>query len=104
MATPNSRATNATWLGLSPFFTSCTCPFLSIFMISYPCNVLCAVSNEKKPIPGFTSRLIKRLTRIRDGLFLCSDSVANPQGFELMNRIRKGQAQGVGKGDVRGQI
>ncbi len=26
------------------------------------------------------------------------------QGFEIMNMIRKGQVQGVDKGEVRGQI
>ena len=26
------------------------------------------------------------------------------QGYEVMNMIRKGQVQGVAKGDIRGQI
>ncbi len=26
------------------------------------------------------------------------------QGFEIMNMLRKGQVQGVEKGDVRGQV
>jgi hypothetical protein len=34
--------------------------FFIMFMISYPCNVRHAVSSEKKPIPGFVNRLMKR--------------------------------------------
>jgi hypothetical protein len=50
-------------------------------------------------------RLLKRLRHPRDGLFLLGDSLANRyRGFEGMNRRRKGQLQGVEKGDVRGQI
>jgi hypothetical protein len=30
------------------------------FIISYPCKVRQAVSKEKKPIPGFVKRLMKR--------------------------------------------
>jgi IS6 family transposase len=26
------------------------------------------------------------------------------QGYEVMNRIRKGQVRGVGKGDISGQV
>ena len=52
---------NAAWLGLSPLFTPCTCPFLLMFMISYPCNVLYVVSNEKNPIPGLTNRLSEQM-------------------------------------------
>jgi hypothetical protein len=44
-----------------PFFTSRTCPFRSMFMASYPCNVRHAVSKEKKPIPGLTSRLMRAM-------------------------------------------
>src|SRR5260221_341741 len=43
-----------------PFSPPCTCPFRSIFILSYPWSVCHAVSNEKKPIPGLTSRLRKR--------------------------------------------
>jgi hypothetical protein len=32
-----------------------------MFMISNPCKVRQAVSNEKKPIPGFVSRLMRSL-------------------------------------------
>jgi transposase, IS6 family len=50
-------------------------------------------------------RLLKRLRHPRDGLFLLGDSLANRyRGFEGMNRRRKGQLQGVEKGDARGQI
>jgi len=41
-------------------FTPCTCPFLTMFMTSYPCSVFHAVSGEKKPNPGLTRRLMKR--------------------------------------------
>src|SRR5450759_4385482 len=51
---------NLAWHWLFPLFPLCTCPFLIMFITSYPCNVLHAVSNEKKPIPGLTSRLLKR--------------------------------------------
>ena|SRR6266700_6394073 len=59
-ATLNSVATSATCPLTSPFGTPCSCPFLIMFITSYPCNVRQAVSNEKKPIPGFVSRLMKR--------------------------------------------
>lgn len=42
-------------------FTPCTCPFLILCIISYPCHVFHAVSNEKKPIPGFTRRLMRAM-------------------------------------------
>src|SRR5437588_1961664 len=45
---------------ISPLPTPLTCPLRSMFITSYPCNVLPAVSTEKKPIPGLTIRLIKR--------------------------------------------
>jgi hypothetical protein len=32
----------------------------AMFIISYPCKVLHAVSNEKKPIPGLVNRLMNR--------------------------------------------
>src|SRR5260370_5749083 len=59
MAPPNSSAMNAACLRLSPLLTPCICPFLIMFMTSYPCNVRQAVSKEKKPIPGLTSRLMR---------------------------------------------
>ena len=58
--TPNTAAMNVTCCGLSPLFTPCTYPFLIMFITSYPCNVLHAVSKEKKPMPGLTSRLMNR--------------------------------------------
>lgn len=45
---------------MSPLFTPCICPFLILFITSYPCHVRYAVSTEKKPIPSLTSRLRKR--------------------------------------------
>src|ERR1700730_2974520 len=42
-----------------PFSTPCICPLRIIFMLSYPWNVFHAVSKEKKPNPGFTSRLMR---------------------------------------------
>jgi hypothetical protein len=51
---------NTTCPMMSPFPTPCTCPFRIMFILSYPCNVFQAVSTEKKPIPGLTSRLMKR--------------------------------------------
>lgn len=44
-----------------PLFTRCTCPFLIMFITSYPCNVLHAVAKEKKPIPALTSRLMRAM-------------------------------------------
>ncbi len=73
-------------------------------MISYPCNVLHAVSEEKKPIPGFVNRLIKRLTKPGMSFFSLETAWRTLQGFEVMNMIRKGQLRGVDKGDVRGQV
>jgi hypothetical protein len=32
-----------------------------MFMISKPCKVCHAVSNEKKPIPGFVKRLMRAM-------------------------------------------
>src|SRR5712692_11713077 len=45
---------------MSPLPTPCTCPLRIMFITSYPCSVRPAVSKEKKPIPGLTSRLMKR--------------------------------------------
>src|SRR5947209_9722529 len=45
---------------ISPLPTPLTCPFLIMFITSYPCSVRPAVSTEKKPIPGLTSRLMNR--------------------------------------------
>jgi transposase, IS6 family len=49
-------------------------------------------------------RFIKRLTKPGMGFFSLETAWRTLQGFEAMNMIRKGQVQGVDKGDVRGQI
>ncbi len=49
-------------------------------------------------------RFIKRLTRPGMGFFSFETAWRTLQGFEVMNMIRKGQLQGVDKGDVKGQI
>ena len=49
-------------------------------------------------------RFIKRLTKPGMGFFSFETAWQTLQGFEVMNMIRKGQVQGVDKGDVRGQI
>jgi tetratricopeptide (TPR) repeat protein len=59
-ANPNTLLTAATWPKTSPFAAPAICPFLMMFIISYPCKVRQAVSKEKKPNPGFTRRLMKR--------------------------------------------
>src|SRR6266700_8280731 len=49
-------------------------------------------------------RFIKRLTKPGMGFFSFETAWRTLQGFEIMNIIRKGQLQGVDKGDVRGQV
>ncbi len=49
-------------------------------------------------------RFIKRLTKPGMGFFSFETAWRTLQGFEMMNMIRKGQVQGVTKGDVRGQV
>ncbi len=49
-------------------------------------------------------RCIKRLTKPGMGFFSFETAWRTLQGFEVMNMIRKGQVQGVDKGDVRGQV
>src|SRR5690348_8716838 len=49
-------------------------------------------------------RFIKRLTRPGMGFFSDLAAWRTLQGFETMNMIRKGQLQGVAKGDVRSQV
>jgi|SRR5450432_2365975 transposase, IS6 family len=49
-------------------------------------------------------RFIKRLTKPGMGFFSFETAWRTVQGFEVMNMIRKGQVQGVAKGDVRGQV
>lgn len=50
------------------------------------------------------SPLIKRLMKPGMGFFSFETAWRTLQGFEVMNMIRKGQVQGVAKGDVRGQV
>jgi hypothetical protein len=38
------------------------------------------------------------------GFFSCETAWRTFQGDEMMNMLRKGQVQGVGKGDVGGQV
>ncbi len=49
-------------------------------------------------------RCIKRLTKPGMGFFSFETAWRTLQGFEIMNRIRKGQLQGVNKGDVGEQV
>jgi transposase, IS6 family len=49
-------------------------------------------------------RFIKRLTKPGMGFFSFETAWRTLQGFEVMNMIRKGQVQGVTKGDVGGQM
>jgi transposase, IS6 family len=49
-------------------------------------------------------RFIKRLTKPGMGFFSLETAWRTLQGYEIMNCMRKGQLQGVNKGDVRGQI
>ncbi len=49
-------------------------------------------------------RFLKRLTRPGMGFFSCETAWRTLQGYEIMNMVRKGQMQGVEKGDIMGQI
>ena len=49
-------------------------------------------------------RFVKRLTKPGMGFFSFETAWRTLQGFEMMNMIRKGQVQGIEKGDVRGQV
>ncbi|GHO87582.1 IS6 family transposase [Dictyobacter formicarum] len=49
-------------------------------------------------------RCIKRLTKPGMGFFSFETAWRTIQGFEVMNMLRKGQLQGVAKGDVGGQV
>jgi len=49
-------------------------------------------------------RFIKRLTKPGMGFFSFETAWRTVQGYEAMNMIRKGQLQGVAKGDVRSQM
>lgn len=49
-------------------------------------------------------RFVKRLTKPGMGFFSFETAWRTLQGFEMMNMTRKGQLQGVTKGDVREQV
>ena len=49
-------------------------------------------------------RFIKRLTKPGMGFFSFETAWRTLQGYEMMHMLRKGQVQGVAKGDVRGQV
>src|SRR5437764_3946847 len=49
-------------------------------------------------------RFIKRLVKPGMGFFSTATAWRTLQGYEIMNMRRKGQVQGVEKGDVRGQV
>jgi len=49
-------------------------------------------------------RCIKRLTKPGMGFFSFETAWRTLRGYEVMNMMRKGQLQGVEKGDVGGQI
>jgi transposase-like protein len=48
-------------------------------------------------------RFIKRLTRPGMGFFSFETAQRTLQGYEIMNMLRKGQVQGVNKGETRSQ-
>ena len=49
-------------------------------------------------------RFIKRLVKLGMGFFSFETAWRTLQGYEMMNMIRKGQLQGMGKGDILGQV
>ena len=49
-------------------------------------------------------RFIKRLTKPGMGFFSLETAWRTLQGYEIVNMIRKGQVQGVEKGDIRAQV
>src|SRR5205823_5963113 len=49
-------------------------------------------------------RFIKRLTKPGMGFFSFETAWRTLQGFEVMNMIRKGQMQGIRKGDIPSQV
>jgi IS6 family transposase len=49
-------------------------------------------------------RFIKRLVKPGMGFFSFQTAWRTLQGYEVINMLRKGQVQGVGKGNVTGQI
>jgi hypothetical protein len=48
--------------------------------------------------------IIKRLTKPGMGFFSFETAWRTLQEYEIMNMMRKGQLQGVAKGDVREQV
>lgn len=49
-------------------------------------------------------RFIKRLTKPGMGFFSFETAWRTLQGYQIMNAMRKGQMQGVERGDVKGQV
>jgi transposase, IS6 family len=49
-------------------------------------------------------RFIKRRVNPGLGFFSFKTARRTISGYEVMNMIRKGQAEGIGKGDIRGQV
>jgi transposase, IS6 family len=49
-------------------------------------------------------RFIKRLVKLGMGFFSLKTAWRTLQGYEVMNIIRKGQVQGINKGDITSQI
>jgi IS6 family transposase len=49
-------------------------------------------------------RFIKRLVKPGMGFFSMETAGRTLQGYECMHMIRKGQMQGVAKGDIPGQV
>jgi IS6 family transposase len=49
-------------------------------------------------------RFIKRRVKPGLGFFSMESAWRTRQGYEVMNRIRKGQMHGVVKGDIPGQV
>jgi hypothetical protein len=45
-----------------------------------------------------------QLTKLGMGFFSFETAWRTLQGYEMMNMMRKGQLQGMDKGDVRGQV
>jgi IS6 family transposase len=49
-------------------------------------------------------RFIKRLVKPGMGFFSLETAWRTLQGYEVMNLMRKGQVQGINKGDITSQI
>jgi len=58
--TSNILAMECSWACTSPLLTSITCPFLSMFIVSYPFSVRLAELKDLNPNPGLISRCRKR--------------------------------------------